>query len=63
MGRKNEVPEFEWSANRIYDEGGRWEGFPREKELLINFRELNLLGAKQKEFAKRDRILNTVDGP
>jgi Leucine-rich repeat (LRR) protein len=40
------LDELEW-REPYFDEGdGSWDGFPRDKKLLVRFKELNLLGAK-----------------
>jgi len=42
----NNLNELEWREPLSDDTDGSWSGFPRNKELLIRLRELNLLGAK-----------------
>ena len=42
----NNLDELEWREPLFEGSDGSWDGFPRDKELLVRLRELNLLGAK-----------------
>ncbi len=40
------MDELEWREPFLDGSDGSWDGFPRDKELLVRLRELGLLGAK-----------------
>jgi Leucine-rich repeat (LRR) protein len=43
---EHDLKELEWGKPYFSHSEGSWSGFPRNKELLIRFKELNLLGAE-----------------
>ncbi len=42
----NHLDELKWREPWSDGDEGSWDGFPRDKELLVRLRDLNLLGAK-----------------
>ena len=43
---KNHVSDLEWIEHDSYLKGGYFRGLPRNKEVLLNLTELNLLGSQ-----------------
>jgi len=39
---ENDVPDYSWIEDDEYDEGGYWQGFPRDREILLNLEGLIL---------------------
>ncbi len=39
---ENNVPDYAWLEDEEYDEGGYWRGLPRDRETLLNLKELIL---------------------
>ena len=48
----NYITDLEWVENIIYDNGGYWQGLPRNKEKLLNLSELNLNDCRLTEIPK-----------
>lgn len=57
---EKKIDELEWREPWSEGDDGSWDGFPRDKDLILRFKELNLLGARSQDLPKEIGYLTNL---
>ena len=57
---EKKIDELEWRESWSEGDDGSWDGFPRDKNLILRLKELNLLGARSEVLPKEIGYLTNL---
>ena len=59
-GKEKKIDKLEWREPWSEGDDGSWDGFPRDKDLILRFKELNLLGTGSEVLPKEIGYLTNL---